>query len=177
MVEGVVIRRQPIKGVGGQGLRALAILDGRMFHNLYQNRLEGPIACHVLLQNPRFLKTIWLKSAMVSPKRSTRCLWLMHHVMVVVPSNTSPSTVEHREFITCCFSPLHRLRAHRPQLHPEARSSKPEPRHPKPKSCSFVVNTNACNQNPNPEPLHPIPDPRNPKSRPRHPKPGAGCVA
>ena len=26
------------------------------FKNLYQNRLDGPIACHVLVQNSRFLK-------------------------------------------------------------------------------------------------------------------------
>ena len=27
-----------------------------IFRNLYQNRLDGPIACHVLIQNSRFLK-------------------------------------------------------------------------------------------------------------------------
>ena len=36
--------------------------------NLYQNRLDGPIACHVLVPNSRFLKTFLVEIGQVFPQ-------------------------------------------------------------------------------------------------------------
>jgi len=48
----------------------LADSTGKKIRNLYQKRLDGPIACHVLVQKSRFLKVFSLKSAKFSRNRS-----------------------------------------------------------------------------------------------------------
>ena len=46
----------------------LADFSDKYYQNLCQNHLDGPVTCHVLVQNPRFLKNkICLKSAKFSP--------------------------------------------------------------------------------------------------------------
>ena len=39
-----------------------------IFNNLYHNRLDGPIACHVLVQNSRFLKIFLVEIGQVFPQ-------------------------------------------------------------------------------------------------------------
>ena len=49
----------------------LADSTRNIFRNLHQNRLDGPVACHVLVQNSRFRKCLSLKSAKSSRDHST----------------------------------------------------------------------------------------------------------
>ena len=46
----------------------LADSTRNVFKNLYRNRLGGPIACHVLVQNSRFLKIFFVEIGPVFPQ-------------------------------------------------------------------------------------------------------------
>ena len=46
----------------------LADSTRKLYKNLYQNRLDGPIACHVLVQNSRFLKRFLVEIGQVFPQ-------------------------------------------------------------------------------------------------------------
>ena len=49
----------------------LADFSEKLFKNLYQDRLDGPITGHVLVQISRFLKSFSAKSAKFSRNRSS----------------------------------------------------------------------------------------------------------
>ena len=49
----------------------LADFNEKLYKNLYQDRLDGPIKGHVLVQISRFLKSFSAKSAQFSCNRST----------------------------------------------------------------------------------------------------------
>ena len=49
----------------------LADFNEKLFKNLYQDRLDGPITGHVVVQNSRFLESFSAKSAKFSRNRSS----------------------------------------------------------------------------------------------------------
>jgi len=59
----------------------LADFNEKLFQNLYQSRLDGPVTCHVLVQISRFLIFFCLKSAKCFRNRSKRL-----NRMIVTPS-------------------------------------------------------------------------------------------
>ena len=66
----------------------LADLKRKVFENLYQNHLDGPFTCHVLVQIFRFVIFVFLKSAKFACNRST---------CVVPPKRLQPT----RAYIKC----------------------------------------------------------------------------
>ena len=66
----------------------LADSTRKLFKNLYQDLLDGPVACHVLVQNSRFLKYFSFKLAKFSRNCSTLDSSTSRRVRQLEPSTT-----------------------------------------------------------------------------------------